>query len=113
MSEMEVYIENDPAFAEELFALFIKGLTEFREAFLCSMERQDPNLFFSAHHKVKTTLRFLNNQKLNQQTDAIRELLRQGHISLIDVRLQEELCLVCHVSIQNLQQRLASNGAGQ
>ena len=108
MKELEMHIENDPEFGQEIIALFLKNLTEFRDSLTLAIAQNNPVVFLDAHHKIKTTLSFSGNQKIQMQADAIFDSVKEKGIAGIDTRLANAFRRQCTSSIKELESRLVT-----
>ncbi len=106
MKELEMFIENDPEFGQEIITIFIKSLIEFRDSLTLAITQKDPAVFMNAHHKIKTTLSFSGNGKLQLQADTIFENISENGISGVDTRLVNAFGRQCTNSIKKLESRL-------
>lgn len=106
MKELENYINRDPDFAKELILSLIKGYLEFRESFLLSIRKQEPKIFFAAHHKMKVAFGLTGDKRFEEQADIIQSMLSHGNISKLDLSMQNSFCKLCTSSIRDLEETL-------
>jgi hypothetical protein len=105
MKALTPYLKTDPAFALDVIQSFIKNLLEFRECLLNAIKHQNGKLFLDAHHKMKTTLSYTSNERLQQQADFIKSVILNQGTAAIDARTQNAFCRLCTSSIHELQQQ--------
>lgn len=106
MKELSEYLEADPEFANELVTSFSDNLMEFRESLLRTIERQDSSIFLKAHHKMKTTLSYTRNERLEQLANQIKLIIEQQGIGFIENKTKNAFCRLCNNSIADLKIRL-------
>lgn len=108
MKDLEMYIETDPEFGQEIIALLIHNLIEFRDSLTQAISQNDPSVFLKAHHKIKATLSFSGSEKLQMHADTIFNSLKEDGLSGIDARLANAFGRQCTSSIKVLESRLAT-----
>lgn len=106
MKDLKTYIENDPVFACEIVSSFIKNLIEFHASLGLTLKQKNPLIFFSAHHKVKTTLGCIDSDELRQQADIIYLCLKEDGILGIDLLTVNAFGNLCTILIHDLEAKL-------
>lgn len=106
MKALEKYFENDTEFALEIISSFIDNLKEFRSSFLQAVSQQNPGLFYSSYHKMKSTLGFTENERLQKQADLINSLVKEKGLAAVDTRMQNLFCRLCTSSIAELVEKI-------
>ena len=93
--DFKLYADNDEAFKQELIELMIENLRELQQAYGLSVDRNDPEIFLKACHKVKTTLSMLADSEL----DAVVEELKSPGVSPSRVALFDKLTAEIIISL--------------
>lgn len=106
MKALEEYFKNDAEFAQEIISSFIDNLKEFRSSLLQAVNQQNPLLFSSSYHKMRSTLGFTENERLQQQADLIDSLMKEKGLAAVDTRTQNLFCRICTSSINELEGKL-------
>ena len=106
MKALSEYLETDPEFARELITSFSDNLTEFRESLIRAIKLQDSKIFLDAHHKMKTTLSYTQNDRLQQLADHIKLVIQQQGIENIETKTRNAFCRLCNSSVIDLKIQL-------
>jgi hypothetical protein len=106
MKALSEYLQTDPEFAQELIASFSDNLIEFRESLLKAIKLHDSKIFLDAHHKMKTTLSYTQNDRLQQLADHIKLIVQQKGITCIEIKTKNAFCRLCNNSVIELKDQL-------
>jgi HPt (histidine-containing phosphotransfer) domain-containing protein len=106
MNDIEQYLKDDPSFATEFIHSLQSNLIEFRDSLIATVGNQEQSYFLKTHHKLKSTLSMVGNQKLNDQTDIVLTLLAFGGVNAINTRIQNSFCRLCNTAVESLSLKL-------
>lgn len=106
MEDLSAYLETDPEFARELITSFSDNLIEFRENLLKAIKLRDSKIFLDAHHKMKPTLSYTRNDRLQQLADNIKLIIQDKGIECIEDKMRNAFCRLCNNSIVELKIQL-------
>ena len=106
MKALSEYLESDPEFAQELITSFSDNLIEFRDSLLQAIKLQDSKIFLAAHHKMKTTLSYTQNDRLEQLADHIKLIILQQGIGCVETKTRNAFCRLCNNSVVDLKIQL-------
>jgi HPt (histidine-containing phosphotransfer) domain-containing protein len=73
MSILQRFLETDIEFAKELVRSFIVNLQALRVSIIQAVEQQDGQIYTKAHHQAKATLGYIDQEKLKQYAEDIKQ----------------------------------------
>lgn len=107
MSILQRFLETDAECARELVRSFIVNLQALRVSITQAVEQQDGRIYTQAHHQAKSTLAYIDQERLKQLADNIQAQIKERGIENITQPMQQSLSEHCVDAIDELKQRLS------
>lgn len=99
-------IDEDEEFTKEIIGLFINNLVDFRQSLAEAVKQGESGIYSRAHHRIITTLSYVNNARLNDVILRVASLLKEHGIQGVDENVQNAFCRCCTSAIKGLQSDL-------
>ena len=105
-NSLDMYTEGNLDFKKELIGHLIKNIEELKSSLESSLKSKDPEPFYAAAHKCRTTLTMLGDIELLRVVDEVKDALQHEHNGALSVILDQKFTRLVKETMEGLSEEL-------